>query len=442
MDLNAMYLRFRFWTLDFLKGSPIRKHYNEIKSFDTHSYDACENILNAKVTKLLKYIQQYSPFYSQYDSLNLKDYPVMNKLSLIENMDLISVNSADIPGQKGEVHIQRTSGATGVPLAVPQDTEKRYRRIAELKYYGKKVGFTTHEKLIHLRTWNRWQSKTNRQSRLENIIAFDISKFGSDELEQLCNLLTSEKVVCLRGYSTTIAELASYIKNSPRKRKFPALKIVISGGEALYDDVRQMVKDYMHCEIISQYANEECGILAQERIPTRDCDNVMYFNNASYIFEILKLDSDEPAEYGEVGRIVITDLHNYAFPIIRYDCGDTCVIMPPNEYSNGYPVIEKLYGRRFDLTYSTDGKAISPLTYGRILKNYDCISQWQFAQIGEKMYELRLMLKYGTIEQLTEAVDLFEAVLGENSKLSIREVSEIKVLSSGKRKPVVNEWKA
>lgn len=441
MDINAMYLRSRFWILDFFKGSPIRKHYNEIMFLDTHNSEECQEKLNKKLEALLLHAKKHSEFYAKYDSLNLKDYPVMNKLSLIANMDSIKVAPSVIPGQVGDVHIQRTSGSTGVPLAVPQDTQKRYRRIAELKYYGKKVGFTTHEKLIHLRTWNRWQNKTNRQSRLENIIAFDISKFGPNELEELCNLLISEKVVCLRGYSTTIASLASYIKNSSKKWAFPHLRIIIAGGEALYDDVRQMVKEYMKCEIISQYADEECGIMAQERIPTNDSDNVMYFNHASYFFEVLKLDSDEPAEYGELGRIVITDLHNYAFPIIRYDCGDTCVMMPPNEYSNGYPVIEKLYGRRFDLTYSTDGKAIAPLTFGRMLKNYDIISQWQFVQLEEKKYELRLMLKSGSVDQLAEVVGLFKDILGKDALLEIKEVQDIPVLSSGKRKPVVNEWK-
>lgn len=167
----------------------------------------------------------------------------------------------------------------------------------------------------------------------------------------------------------------------------------------------------------------------------------MYFNHSSYIFEILKLDSVEPAAYGEVGRIVITDLHNYAFPLIRYDCGDTCIMMPPNEYSNGYPVIDKLYGRRFDLTYSTDGKAVSPLAYGRILKNYDIVSQWQFVQLDEKRYQLRLMLKSGSIEQLSEAIVLFKEILGKDADLEIKEVEDIPILCSGKRKPVINKWK-
>ncbi len=441
MDLQALYLRSRFWISDFMKGSPVRKQYNDIKYIDRHTKERCAPLIGQKLHKLLEYAQTHTDFYSRFDSFELRDYPVMNKLSLIQNMERIRVAPEEIPGQKGEVHIQRTSGSTGVPLAIPQDTAKRQRRIAELKYYGKVVGFTTHEKLVHLRSWNKWQNKTSRQIRLENIIPFDISKFGPEELENLCRLLVEEKVVCIRGYATTISNLAAYVRNSPEKWVFPHLKIVIAGGEALYDDVRQMVKEYLHCEIISQYADEECGILAQERVPTKKNDNPMYFNHAGYVFEILKLESDEPAEWGEVGRIVITDLHNYACPIIRYDCGDTCVLMPPDKYSKGYPVMAKLYGRRFDLTYSTDGKAVSPLTYGRILKNYDIISQWQFVQLQEKKYELRLTLKSEPAGQMADLAAGLRNILGQDAELEIKEVRDIPVLSSGKRKPVMNEWK-
>ena len=443
MDLNALFLRYRFWLLDLTKGSPVRKQYNEVKYIDTHSKEACTPLINSKLHSLLEYAHENCPFYSKIASFDLKDYPVMNKMSLIENMSQIRVKDEVIPGQQGEVHVQRTSGSTGVPLAVAQDTLKRQRRIAELKYFGKIVGFTTHDKLVHLRTWNKWQNKTSKQIKTENIIPFDINKFGPEELEELCNILVNEKVVCIRGYSTTISNLACYIKNSSKNWVFPHLKIIIAGGEALYDEVRQLVKDTLRCEIISQYADEECGILAQERIPTMDKDNVMYFNNSSYIFEVLKLESDEPVKYGEVGRIVITDLHNYACPMIRYDCGDTCVLGAPNEYSNGYPIIEKLYGRRFDLTYSTDGKAISPLTYGRTLKNFDSVAQWQFVQLDEKKYELRLMLKKDcAIDSLNEANKLFQDILGEDADFRMIEVNDIPVLASGKRKPVINEWKS
>lgn len=41
--------------------------------------------------------------------------------------------------------------------------------------------------------------------------------------------------------------------------------------------------------------------------------------------EVLKLEEDIPAGDGELGRLVITDLYNYAFPPIRYENGDIVV---------------------------------------------------------------------------------------------------------------------
>lgn len=82
-----------------------------------------------------------------------------------------------------------------------------------------------------------------------------------------------------------------------------------------------------------------------------DSSRRFYLNEASYFLEVAEIDSDEPAEYGELGRIVITDFFNYAFPLIRYDNGDTC-IMQLDEKTK-HPYIAQLYGRRLDLVYNT-----------------------------------------------------------------------------------------
>lgn len=365
----------------------------------------------------------------------------MNKLKYLEHYNEIKVDESKIPGQVGPVHIQTTSGSTGTPFAVPQDTLKRQRRVAELKYFGKIVGFETHEMLIHLRTWNRWQQKTAAQIKSENIIPFDIAEMGERRLKELCQIIIDNNALCLRGYASSFGLLAQYVKAHPMA--FPSLKICIAGSEALLDDVRAEVKENLQCEIISQYANEECGILAQERIPTRDTDNVMYINHAGYFFEVLKMDSDEPAEYGELGRIVITDLHNHAFPIIRYDNGDVGMLGEPDEYSHGYPILKKLYGRRFDVCYTVDNEPFSPMTIGRTLKHFDQIAQWQFVQKGQKEYLLKIVMRTSVSakEYLTPVIPVLKSTLGESAVINIEQVDEIPVLASGKRKPVVNEWK-
>jgi len=441
MNLRAFYLRVKFWIKDFLSGSPIGVPYKETKFIMEHSYEEGLPLREKALKSLLAYYQTNSEYYSKFSGYDLTQYPVQAKASLIENHDKMCVKEDVIPGQVGPVFIQKTSGSTGTPLAMPQDTRKRRRRIAEIKFFGKQLGFNSHEKLIHLRTWNQWQQKSIKQIRRENIVPFDVKRIGEDDLKELCNLIIQEQAISLRGYASCFDRISKVAKKY--NYKFPTLKVIVSTSESLEDDVRTSVKKHMGCEIASQYADEECGIIAQERVPTSDSENRMYFNWAGYYIEVLKLDCDKPAEFGEIGRIVLTDLHNYAFPVIRYDTGDTCTLLPPDKFSNGYPVMGKLYGRRFDLTYATDGTPIYPLAYGRILKNFDFILLWQFCQNSEKDYELRLVPKKHSVyeQSIVEINKLITDILGENANLKTTIAEDIPVLQSGKRKPVVNNWR-
>ena len=437
--MRALLLRSYFWISDFFKGSPIRKSYNEISLIQ--SLPAAKGLryrVNS-LNQLLEYVWDNTEYYKRFKGkYDLVSYPVLNKMDLISNYNSIKVEIDKIPGQIGNVFVQRTSGSTGVPFAIPQDTNKRNRRIAEIKFFGNQLGFKSHEKLIQLRSWNQWQKKNSKQIFKENIVPFDISKMGENELKNLCELINKEKAVSLRGYASTFGNIA--LLAHKYNYSFPSLKIVVSTSEALEDDVRESVKKYMGCEIASQYANEECGILAQERVPTVSRDNKMYFNWSGYWIEILKLDRDEPVEYGEIGRIVVTDLYNYAFPLIRYDTGDTCVLADPDEYSNGYPVISKLYGRRFDLTYSTKGTPIYPLAYGRILKNFSNIISWQFIQVSKDEYELLLKVRYNDKDGEVKILKYLKEIVGNDAVIKIIYVDDIPTLKSGKRKPVVNKY--
>lgn len=439
MDWCSLYYRTKFWVTDYFKGSPIGKHYREVKYLSTHTAADTATFREKKLKLFLNYVSANSPFYSSYSNRSLSNFPVVNKSILLEAYDEIRIPQDKIPGQKGKLHIQSTSGSTGTPFAIPQDTEKRNRRIAELKYFGKVVGFKSHDMLVHLRTWNKWQTKTPAQIRRERIIPFDISTMGDENLAQLVEIINKNKAVCLRGYASSFDLLVNYLK--AKDLYLPTVRIIIAGSEALHDDVRVKVKEHIGCEIISQYADEEIGILAQELIPTSEKDNVMYLNNASCIIEVLKMESDQKAEYGELGRIVVTDLHNHAFPIVRYDTGDVGIMMPPNEKSNGFPILSKLYGRRLDVCYTTSNQPFSPMTIGRIMKHYDKIAQWQFVQTGKKNYLLKIVMGNPIEGYLNSAIDTLKETLGVDAEIEIEHVKEIPVLSSGKRKPVVNQFK-
>lgn len=443
MNLRAFYLRRKFWFKDWLNGSPVGRPYREIKYIQEHSREEGEPLRKAALERLLKHVQTRTKFYSGYTSLRLEDYPVMNKMKLIENYEQLCVAYQDIPGQVGDVYVQKTSGSTGTPLTIYQDTRKRQRRIAELKYFGEVVGFKSHDKLIQLRAWNRYQNKSSNQGKKENIVPFDISRMSDADMKELFELIRKERPICLRSYAGAFRHIADYaMRHQDECRPSKTLRISIAGGEMLPDDVRPLVKKYVGGDIISQYANEECGILGQERIPTDDVAGVMDLNFASYFIEVLKMDSDEPAAYGELGRIVLTDLYNYAFPVIRYDNGDAGMLLAPDEQSHGYPILGKLFGRRLDVVYSTMGIPIHPIALGREFKHYAEIRQWQFVQKAEKDYQVRICLVEGvTTESVKRISDPLKKLIGDDANIVFEFVNEIPVLASGKRKMVVNEWK-
>lgn len=434
MSISGFVRRTLFWTNDFLHGKPIRSNYSSICKV-LNSYSEGKDIQKGYINDLLKHATENTLFYADYKGKAIEDFPVVNKSMLIEHYDEVAVDAAKIPGQKTpQVHIQKTSGSTGTPFAIPQDTRKRNRRIAELKYFGEIAGFKSHERLGQCRVWTRWQNKSKKQQFTENILAINISKMDEETVKNLCETVKKKKVVALLGYANWFDQVAIYLSEHPQK--LPSLKVIFTGSEMLKSQTRSELKRLIGCNVVERYSNEEEGILGQQSIHG---GLEYYLNHGSYYFEVLKLDEDKPAEYGELGRLVITDLFNYAFPMIRYDTGDTGIMVKGNEKSHGWPYISKLYGRRLDLIFDTKGEPVQPMALARVLKNLNGIIQWQFVQAGEKEYKIRLNMENDT--SADACIEELKEILGSDAKVVVERVAEIPVLASGKRKPVVNEWK-
>lgn len=438
MSFDAFLKRELYFFCDFIKGRKVAKHMDSLKVVLNDSVRGGV-IQQNNLKRLLNYATTYSSFYSAYKGKKLQDFPVVNKNILNENHSLIPVDYRYIPEQKAKIiHIQKTSGSTGTPFAVFQDTRKRNRRIAELKYFGEDVGFRSHEKLGQCRIWTKWQNKSKKQSFWENIIPINVSRMDDETLSTLCKTVKENKIVSLRAYASWYDKMVEFFelgKGNPKD--FKTVKVAISSSEALNEDTRIKMKMLTGVPIVECYANEEAGILAQQKLN----DTNYYLNHDGYVFEFLKLDSDEPVSYGELGRIVITDLFNYAFPLIRYDTGDTGILQPGNERSHGWDYMSKLYGRRLDLIYDTNGNPIHPMSFARVLKNFLGIIQWQFIQKGEKNYLLKLNMKIGLNSDFSNLLGEIKNIVGINSIVKIEEVEEIPILASGKRKSVICEWK-
>jgi phenylacetate-CoA ligase len=167
-------------------------------------------------------------------------------------------------------------------------------------------------------------------------------------------------------------------------------------------------------------------------------DNSYYINSESYWYEFLKLDEDVPAEEGELGRVVITDLTNEAFPILRYDNGDTAVAEKKVKDGRFRLELRELYGRRSDILYDTSGHAVTAYVITNNLWNVEGVKQYQFLQKGLREYELRLNGDRAVMD-VEDILGRITPYFGADADIRITYVDEIPVLASGKRKYIENQ---
>ena len=164
MSLITYIKRKNFWINDFLHGGKMWKHFKEIM-FIINNPEEGEEIRKRKLSEILEFACVNTKFYSKVKSIKLSDFPVINKQIVLDNYNDFVVPVEKIPGQVGEVHVQSTSGSTGTPFKVFQDTECRIRRIATIKAENELVGFHSYDLLMHFRAPHQPQHRPKRQAR-------------------------------------------------------------------------------------------------------------------------------------------------------------------------------------------------------------------------------------------------------------------------------------
>lgn len=417
-----------YWTLDFLKGNPVRSHLNNI----TEIMDNPECVTayhKNKFRELLTYCVDNVPFYKDYDkNSSLEQLPVINKQTIKDNYDALK---SSIYSNK-HVHVLSTSGSTGTPFSMLQDDNKRNRVLAEMMYFWGKAGYKIGMRYVFFRIWTAKNRKSKLSAFSRNLIMSDILTLDEKNLEKIRTMLKKDKRIhMLLGYASTFENLANYLIKCGDTPDMFKIKTIISGSEVLSKDTREKLKKIFECNVVSFYSNQENGSLAQECSKNQE----FHVNTASYIVELLKLDRDIPCENGEMGRIVVTDLYNKAMPLIRYDTGDMAIRKDNAECDWKGQVIANISGRMVDMIYATDGTPLSPHTWSVYMWKYSQLKQYQFIQNGKKEY----VIKVNGAEMYTDEdiITHLKSILGDDAQIEVQRVDEIPVLSSGKFKKTV-----
>jgi phenylacetate-CoA ligase len=159
-------------------------------------------------------------------------------------------------------------------------------------------------------------------------------------------------------------------------------------GETLHESLRERCRQILGVGVADVYSTQEIGVIAIE-CPQGGGYHVM---SEGLVLELLR-DDDQPCAAGETGRVVVTDLHNFATPLIRYDLGDFAEADGPCACGRGLPKIRRILGRQRNLLQLPDGRRYWPLVGAFGYREIAPVRQYQIIQRSLKRVTLRLAVE-------------------------------------------------
>ena len=242
------------------------------------------------------------------------------------------------------------------------------------------------------------------------------------------NWLVARRPNYLGTYPAILKELA----RSARKRGIelkPAL--LFSFATVLDEETRELCKAAFGAEIADTYGTQETGHIAAQ---CRACGEYHLSVEASVI-EILRSDGS-PAAPGEIGRVVVTPLYNFAMPMIRYDLGDMAEVGTARPAcGRGLPTLRRILGRYRNMFRYRDGTTAWPVSAKFNLTDFIAPKQFQVVQTDFEAIEIRYVPDEEAADRPIDLAGLTErvrAVLRQPVNVSVRRVPQIERSRSGK----------
>ncbi|MFS8065796.1 MAG: phenylacetate--CoA ligase family protein [Byssovorax sp.] len=297
--------------------------------------------------------------------------------------------SRSVPPEHGKTHRNRTSGSTGEPIEV----------------LGTQVtGFFWQSLLLRDDLWHqrdfgkRVVAIRSGRDEADPLAVHDLPSWGSSSpllyetgpmtlfyhttpLARQVELLEARSPHYLLTYPSNARALCRYSRKRPVR--LPDLEAVHTYGEPLTPDVRAACREAWGVPVQDVYSCEELGFLALQ-CPHHDHYHVQ---SESVLVEILD-EQGSPCAPGQVGRVVLTSLHNFAMPLIRYAIGDHAEVGEACPCGRGLPVLTRILGRRRNRVALPDGRHAWP-NIGRLWAALPDVEQIQLVQLGEDDVEVR-----------------------------------------------------
>jgi phenylacetate-CoA ligase len=213
--------------------------------------------------------------------------------------------------------------------------------------------------------------------------------------------------------------------------RLPSLREVRTFGELVEPHVRAACQRIWSVPVTDIYSSQEVGYIALQ------CPQAAHYHvqSENVLVEVLD-DTGRGCMAGEIGRVVVTSLHNFAMPLIRYDIGDFAEVGPSCPCGRGLPVLRRIVGRQRNMLLLPDGDRRWPsieLAQSEELRTFPPIEQFQLVQTSLTQLDMLLVvLQPLSADDERRLLGWIRTAVGHPFEVAFRYVSTIPRSASGK----------
>jgi phenylacetate-CoA ligase len=428
---------------DLLTGNSVAKDLDFLMQSQWWPRVEIKKYQEKKLQDLIRHCVSTVPFYRdlfrendlQVDSIktitDLKKLPVLKK-SRIKKEGLERFKSSSV-GPK-EIIQSASSGSTGEPLFYVR-TRKAYSFNLATQLRGWYwMGFRLGDRYVKLSQNPRKDPIKRLQDRFSNNQYLAINPLEDKNFEYVLGQIEKFKPEYIRCYPDPLLFLARFKKKHPEFSHVP--KAIATTGNTLFPETRKEIEDSFCCKIFDAYSCE--GNSTVFECPSHNG----YHSAGEYgITEIID-ENGYPVTEG-IGRLISTDLWNYAHPFIRYDTQDYVEVdSSPCSCGRNLLKIKRIIGRDNDVLEMESGRKF-------IVHNFTGFFQTDTPEIKRSVDQFqivkrkdRVIFKLVVNQNYCENVKLYIKNFWERelrAPVYIEIVNNIPLTTSGKRKFIIDE---
>ena len=245
-------------------------------------------------------------------------------------------------------------------------------------------------------------------------------------VEQQAEWLERVRPTYLLTLPSVAAELAAHFRSSGRR--LPSLRQVRTMAEPADHTLRDLCREAWGVGVADMYSAQETGYIALQ-CPEHEH---LHVQAEGALVEVLD-DDLRPCGPGQVGRVVVTPLHNFATPLIRYEVGDFAEVGDACPCGRGLPVLRRILGRVRNMCTLPDGGRVWPRLTEVRYTEIAPIRQFQVVQTEPAVLEVRLVATRGlTADEEDRLRDLINGRIGATFDIVFRYPDAIPRGPSGK----------